>query len=32
MNEKIEILVLIIMYGLMLFACIKLLLFMCKKQ
>jgi hypothetical protein len=32
MNEKIEILVLIVMYGSMLFAGIKLLLFMFKKQ
>jgi hypothetical protein len=32
MNEKIEILVLVVMYGSMLFAGIKLLLFMFKKK
>ncbi len=32
MNEKVEILVLIVMYGFMFFAGIKLLLFMLKKN
>ena len=32
MNEKLEILVLVVMYGSMLFAGIKLLLFMFKKK